>query len=61
MTGVAEQMQDEHLDDTNMLSESDPFSARDCSSAASSLSEYFYLPAENVQGAMLSIDDIFPT
>ena len=53
-------MQDEHLDDTTMSFESDPSSARDCSSAASSLSDCFHLPAENVHGAMLSIDDIFP-
>lgn len=52
-------MQDEHSDDTNISSESDPSSAGDYSLAAPSLSDCFDLPTENVHGAMLSIDDIF--
>ena len=51
-------MQDEHSDDTNMSSESEPFSAGDCSSATSSLSNCFHLPADNLHGATLSMDDI---
>ena len=58
MTGVAQQTQDEHSDDTKMSSKSDLFSASDCSSATPSSSDCFNLPAENKSGAVLSIDDI---
>ena len=52
-------MQDANSDDTNMSSQSDPSSARDCPSAASSLDDGFHLPAENLHGALLSVDDNF--
>ena len=59
MNGVAQQTQDKNLDDSDISSQSDPSSASDCSSAAPSLNDGFHLPAENLHGAMLSMDDNF--